>query len=47
MAAIPAAMTLERLLESISFNSLFAWAVDLSYASPRWSFGGGKQGACR
>jgi hypothetical protein len=42
MAAIPDAMTLDRLLESISFTPV-VWAVHLSYASPRWSFDGGKR----
>jgi hypothetical protein len=42
MAAIPLAMTLDRLLENISFTPI-AWAVNQSYARPRWSFGGRKQ----
>jgi hypothetical protein len=37
MAAIPAAMTLDRLLENISLTPV-AWTVNLSYARPRWSF---------
>jgi hypothetical protein len=45
-AAIPAATTLDLLLENISLSS-FSWAVNLSYASPRWSFSGGKLEAHR
>src|SRR5579859_7551187 len=42
MTAIPAAMSLARLLENIPFTPI-AGAVDKSYAKTPWDFGGGNR----